>query len=44
MGVYPLWHNDGFAVGAVMAGVVAESWGLCAAVWVVAGTTAVSGG
>ena len=33
VGVYRLWRDGGFAVGAVLAGVVADLWGLRAAVW-----------
>jgi MFS family permease len=43
VGVYRLWRDGGFAVGAVVAGVVADSLGLAAAVWVVAALTAASG-
>ncbi|MFJ6674633.1 MFS transporter [Actinosynnema sp. NPDC091369] len=43
VGVYRLWRDGGFAVGAVLAGVVADLWGLRAAVGVVAAVTAVSG-
>jgi len=43
VGVYRLWRDGGFAVGAVLAGVVADLWGLRAAVWVVAALTAFSG-
>jgi len=43
VGVYRLWRDGGFAVGAVLAGVVADIWGLRAAVWVVALVTAASG-
>jgi len=43
VGVYRLWRDGGFAVGAVLAGVVADLWGLRAAVWVVAALTAASG-
>lgn len=43
VGVYRLWRDGGFAVGAVLAGVVADVWGLRAAVWVVAAITAASG-
>jgi MFS family permease len=43
VGVYRLWRDGGFAVGAVLAGIVADLWGLRAAVWVVAALTAVSG-
>jgi len=41
VGVYRLWRDSGFAVGAVVAGVVADLAGLRAAVWVVAALTAV---
>jgi MFS family permease len=43
VGVYRLWRDGGFAVGALLAGVVADAFGLSAAVWVVASLTAASG-
>ncbi|NUT46001.1 MAG: MFS transporter [Saccharothrix sp.] len=43
VGVYRLWRDGGFAVGALLGGVVADLWGLRAAVWVVAALTALSG-
>jgi MFS family permease len=43
VGVYRLWRDAGFAVGALLAGLVADFAGLEAAVWVVAVLTAVSG-
>ena len=43
VGVYRLWRDAGFAVGALLAGVVADLAGLEAAVWVVAVLTAASG-
>jgi MFS family permease len=43
VGFYRLWRDGGFAVGAVLAGIVADLWGLRAAVWVVAALTAASG-
>ena len=43
IGVYRLWRDLGFAVGAVVAGVVADAAGMPAAIWVVAGLTAGSG-
>ena len=43
VGVYRLWRDTGFAVGALLAGLVADLAGLEAAVWVVAALTAVSG-
>jgi MFS family permease len=43
IGVYRLWRDAGFAVGALLAGVVADLAGLRAAVWTVAALTATSG-
>ena len=43
VGVYRLWRDGGFAVGAVLSGIAADLWGLRAAVWIVAAITAVSG-
>jgi MFS family permease len=43
VGVYRLWRDGGFAVGAVMAGLIADAYGIRAAVWTVAALTAVSG-
>ena len=43
VGVYRLWRDGGFAVGALLAGVVADALGVRAAVWVVACLTALSG-
>lgn len=43
VGIYRLWRDGGFAVGAVLSGVVADLWGVRAAVWTVAALTAVSG-
>jgi MFS family permease len=43
VGVYRLWRDAGFAVGALLAGLVADLAGLDAAVWVVAALTAASG-
>ena len=43
VGVYRLWRDGGFAVGALLAGVVADLYGLRAAVWAVAALTAASG-
>ncbi|MET9311751.1 MFS transporter [Kribbella sp. NPDC003505] len=43
VGVYRLWRDGGFAVGAVLAGVIADLWGVRAAVGVVAAVTALSG-
>lgn len=44
MGIYRLWRDGGFAVGAVVSGVIADAFGIPAAVAVVAALTAVSGG
>ncbi|MEX1007351.1 MAG: MFS transporter [Acidimicrobiia bacterium] len=43
VGVYRLWRDAGFAVGALLAGIVADALGLVAAIWTVAVLTAVSG-
>jgi MFS family permease len=43
VGVYRLWRDTGFAVGALLAGLVADLAGLRAAVWAVAALTAASG-
>jgi MFS family permease len=43
VGVYRLWRDTGFALGALLAGLVADLAGLRAAVWVVAALTAASG-
>jgi MFS family permease len=43
VGVYRLWRDGGFAVGALMAGLIADAYGIRAAVWAVAALTAVSG-
>jgi predicted MFS family arabinose efflux permease len=43
VGVYRLWRDGGFAVGALFAGVVADLLGLAAAIWTVAVLTALSG-
>lgn len=42
-GVYRLWRDLGYAVGAVIAGVTADALGLAAALWVVAALTFASG-
>jgi MFS family permease len=44
VGIYRLWRDGGFAVGALLAGVLADLYGIRAAVWVVAALTAASGG
>ena len=43
VGVYRLWRDLGYAVGALLAGITADRFGLTAAVWLVAGLTFVSG-
>lgn len=43
VGVYRLWRDSGFAVGALVAGTVADAVDLRAAIWVVAALTAASG-
>ncbi|MFE9694007.1 MFS transporter [Micromonospora sp. NPDC005806] len=43
VGVYRLWRDAGFAVGAVSAGLLADLVGIRGATWAVAGLTAVSG-
>ena len=43
IGTYRLWRDGGFAVGALLAGVVADALGIRAAIWTVAVLTAGSG-
>lgn len=43
IGVYRLWRDAGYALGAILAGVVADAWGLGAALGVVAALTLASG-
>jgi MFS family permease len=43
VGVYRLWRDGGFAVGAILGGITADALGLDAAIWTVAALTAVSG-
>jgi MFS family permease len=43
VGVYRLWRDLGYAVGALLAGAVADLLGLTAAIWVVAALTFASG-
>jgi MFS family permease len=43
VGVYRLWRDLGYAVGAVLAGLTADAFGLEAALWLVAGLTLLSG-
>jgi MFS family permease len=44
VGVYRFWRVLGFAIGGLLAGIVADLLGMGAAIWVVAGITALSGG
>ncbi len=43
VGVYRLWRDAGFAIGALVAGIVADALGIAAAIWFVAGLTGLSG-
>ena len=43
VGVYRLWRDGGFAVGALMAGVIADWFSITAAIWAVAALTGLSG-
>lgn len=43
IGVYRLWRDGGFAVGALLAGVLADAFDLPTAIWAVAALTALSG-
>ena len=43
VGVYRLWRDGGFAVGALLAGAIADVFGIRAAIWTVAALTAASG-
>jgi len=43
VGVYRLWRDSGFAVGALLVGLVADAASLTTAIWVVAAITAASG-
>jgi MFS family permease len=43
VGVYRLWRDLGYAVGALLAGIVADGFGLRAAMWTVAALTGGSG-
>ena len=44
VGVYRLWRDGGFAVGALVAGVLADAFGVRAAIWAVAALTAAAEG
>jgi MFS family permease len=43
VGVYRLWRDLGYALGALLAGLVADALGLAAAIWTIAALTFVSG-
>lgn len=44
VGVYRLWRDLGYAVGALVSGLVADLFGVANAMWLVAGLTFLSGG
>ena len=43
VGVYRLWRDGGFAVGAVLAGLLADAFGMRLAIWAIAALTLASG-
>jgi MFS family permease len=43
VGVYRFWRDLGYAIGALLAGITADAFGIAAAMWLVAGLTGVSG-
>ncbi len=43
VGVYRLWRDSGYAVGALVAGAAADALGLAAAMWLIAALTLLSG-
>ena len=43
VGVYRLWRDGGFAVGALLAGVLADAFDITVAIWAIAALTAASG-
>jgi len=43
VGVYRLWRDGGFAVGALLAGALADAYGMTTAIWVIAVATGLSG-
>lgn len=43
VGVYRLWRDLGFAVGALLTGILADAFGIREAIWAVAALTAASG-
>ncbi|MFD1663418.1 MFS transporter [Streptomyces caeni] len=43
VGVYRLWRDGGFAVGALLAGALADAYGIITSIWAVAALTAAAG-
>ena len=43
VGVYRLWRDLGYAIGALLAGITADLFGLRPAIWLIAAITAASG-
>jgi len=43
VGVYRLWRDMGYAVGAIIAGIIADQFGISAATFSIAGLTFLSG-
>jgi MFS family permease len=43
IGIYRLWRDAGFVVGALLSGLIADLWGVRPAIWTVAALTAASG-
>jgi rhodanese-related sulfurtransferase len=43
VGIYRLWRDLGYAIGAVIAGITADALGIHAAIWVIAALTFASG-
>jgi MFS family permease len=43
VGIYRLWRDGGFAVGALLAGLLADTYDIEVAIWAVAALTAISG-
>jgi MFS family permease len=43
VGVYRLWRDLGFVVGAIVAGAIADAAGMATAIWFVGGLTVLSG-
>jgi hypothetical protein len=43
VGIYRLWRDLGYAIGAILAGVTADAFGLGMAIWLVAMLTFASG-